>query len=262
MSTSPRPQSKSDKDCDRPSGLLDQLAAAVRPISNATFSGRELVKEFVAQFLEGNMTIARDAEMMVNARIAQIDHLVSIQLNEVMHHVSFQKLEATWRGLDYLVRRSGKLNSVKIRVFNASKKEIANDFQQAPEMRTATVASQVWETALETYGGEPFSALISNFSFGPGPEDQSLLDYFRRLGSWAHVPFIGTAAPEFLGRKSFASHPTGIRTSTAVQFRHVLPLDEHAPPRQCRLRRSCVAFGSDAPPLFKRDVPQLGKLLF
>ena len=59
--------------------------------------------QFVAQFLEGNMTIARDAEMMINARIAQIDALISSQLNEVLHHPDFQKLEGTWRGFSYLV---------------------------------------------------------------------------------------------------------------------------------------------------------------
>ena len=47
--------------------------------------GRDLIKEFIAQVLDGTITVARDAEMMINARIAQIDHLVSLQLNEVMH---------------------------------------------------------------------------------------------------------------------------------------------------------------------------------
>ena len=60
---------------------------------------KDIVKEFIGQFLEGSMTVSRDTEAMINARIAQIDHLVSIQLNEVMHHQDFQKLEASWRGL-------------------------------------------------------------------------------------------------------------------------------------------------------------------
>ena len=32
------------------------------------------------------MTVSKDAEAMITARIAQIDHLVSLQLNEVLHH--------------------------------------------------------------------------------------------------------------------------------------------------------------------------------
>src|ERR1700733_4120923 len=80
-------------------GLLDQIVEEGRlardPASRER--GKNLVREFVAQVLEGAMTVSKDAEAMINARIAQIDHLVSIQLNEVLHHPDFQKLEGTWR---------------------------------------------------------------------------------------------------------------------------------------------------------------------
>ena len=59
--------------------------------------GKNLVKEFVSQVLEGAMTVSKDAEVMINARIAQIDHLVSLQLNEVLHNAIFQKLEVSNR---------------------------------------------------------------------------------------------------------------------------------------------------------------------
>ncbi len=102
--------------------LLDQIVEEGRfgaePASRER--GKNLVKEFVAQVLEGSMTVARDAEMMINARIAQIDHLVSIQLNEIMHHASFQKLEGTWRGVKYLMDQSETGTMLKIRVLNCS----------------------------------------------------------------------------------------------------------------------------------------------
>jgi type VI secretion system protein ImpC len=41
---------------------------------------------------------------MINDRISQIDQLISAQLNEVLHHTDFQKLEASWRGLHMLVQ--------------------------------------------------------------------------------------------------------------------------------------------------------------
>jgi predicted component of type VI protein secretion system len=46
--------------------------------------GRHLVQEFILQVLEGSITIGRNSTSMISARIAQIDHLVSIQLNEGM----------------------------------------------------------------------------------------------------------------------------------------------------------------------------------
>src|ERR1700753_2656617 len=82
-------------------GLLDQIADEGRLARDpaARERGKNLVKEFVAQVLDGAMTVSKDAEAMINARIAQIDHLVSIQLNEVLHNAAFQKLEGSWRGL-------------------------------------------------------------------------------------------------------------------------------------------------------------------
>ena len=73
-------------------GLLDQIVEQGRFGTDmvARERGKNLVKEFIAQVLDGSMTVAKDAEMMINARIAQIDHLLSLQLNEVMHHLPFK----------------------------------------------------------------------------------------------------------------------------------------------------------------------------
>src|ERR1700689_1877087 len=115
--------------------LLDQIVEQGRFGVEAASRerGKDLVKEFVAQVLEGSMTVAKDAEMMINARIAQIDHLLSIQLNEVMHHAAFQKLEGPWRGLKHLMDHSETGTTLKIRVLNVSKKELLRDIEKAPE---------------------------------------------------------------------------------------------------------------------------------
>ena len=68
-------------------GLLDQIVAQGRfTRDDATLErGRDMVKEFVSQVLDGHMTLTRDAEASIQARIAQIDRLISLQLNEVLH---------------------------------------------------------------------------------------------------------------------------------------------------------------------------------
>src|SRR5579871_4661508 len=89
------------------SSLLDQIVEQGRFADpSARERGKNLVKEFVAQVLEGSMTLGRDADQMISARVAQIDHLISIQLNEILHAPQFQKLESTWRGLKYLLDQS------------------------------------------------------------------------------------------------------------------------------------------------------------
>src|SRR5215831_14317955 len=100
--------------------LLDQIVEQGRlGRDEATRArGKNLIKEFVSQFLEGSMALSRDTEAMINARIAQIDHLVSIQLNEVLHNAQFQKLEASWRGLKYLLDQSETGTNLRIKVMN------------------------------------------------------------------------------------------------------------------------------------------------
>jgi len=77
--------------------LLDQIVEQGRLARDpaAKERGKNLVREFVAQVMEGAMTVSKDAEAMITARIAQIDHLISIQLNEVLHNQAFQKLEGS-----------------------------------------------------------------------------------------------------------------------------------------------------------------------
>src|ERR1044071_5514426 len=85
-------------------GLLDRIVEEGRMGKDpaAKERGKELIKIFAEQVMEGSMAVSKDAEAMINARIAQIDHLLSIQLNEILHHPAFQKLEGSWRGLNYL----------------------------------------------------------------------------------------------------------------------------------------------------------------
>ena len=75
--------------------------------------GKDIIKEFVSQVLQGSMTIAPDTEVMLNARIAQIDRLLSAQLNEVMHAPEFQKLESSWRGLHYMLQNTETSEQLK-----------------------------------------------------------------------------------------------------------------------------------------------------
>src|SRR6202158_3532199 len=142
-------------------GLLDQIVDEGRfgqePASKER--GRNLVKEFISQFIDGSMTIARDAEMMINSRIAQIDHLVSLQLNEVMHNATFQKLEGSWRGLKYLMDQSETGVMLKIKVLNCSKKELLKDLQRAPEFDQSALFKKVYEEEYGVFGGSPFGAL-------------------------------------------------------------------------------------------------------
>jgi type VI secretion system protein ImpC len=165
--------------------------------------GRDLVKEFVAQVLDGSMTVAKDAEVMINQRIAQIDHLLSLQINEILHHAAFQKLEGSWRGLRHLVDQTETSSTLKIRVLNCTKKDLLKDLQRAPEFDQSAMFKKVYEEEYGVFGGAPFGALIGDYEFGKHPEDLELLEKVSNVAAAAHAPFFAAASSEMFNLTSF-----------------------------------------------------------
>jgi type VI secretion system protein ImpC len=187
--------------------LLDQIVEQGRfgKETEARERGRDLVKEFVAQVLDGSMMVAKNAEMMINARIAQIDHLLSLQLNEILHHPQFQKLEGTWRGLKYLMDNCESSTSIKVRVLNVNKKELLRDIERAPEFDQSALFKKVYEEEYGIFGGAPFGALVGDYEFGKHPEDMALLEGVSHVAAQAHAPFVAAASPELLNLESFTT---------------------------------------------------------
>ncbi len=180
--------------------LLDQIVAQGRFSREAgdLERGKDLVKEFVNQVLDGEMTLSKDAEATISARLAQIDRLISIQLNEVLHHPSFQKLESTWRGIKYLMDQSETNDMLKIKVLNVSKKDLLRDLQRAPEFDQSALFKKVYEEEFGVFGGAPFAAMVGDYEFGRGPEDLELLEKIGQVASAAHAPFLSAASPQLL----------------------------------------------------------------
>lgn len=165
--------------------------------------GRDLIKEFVAQLLDPKLIVAKDTEKTINRRIEQIDALLSAQLNEILHQPEFQKLEASWRGLHYLVHNSETGTQLKIRVLNASKQDLLKDLERASEFDQSGLFKKVYEDEYGMFMGEPFGALIGDYEFGNHPQDIALLERVSNVAAAAHAPFVSAAGAGMLGLESF-----------------------------------------------------------
>ncbi|HUF68950.1 MAG TPA: type VI secretion system contractile sheath large subunit [Longimicrobiales bacterium] len=186
-------------------GLLDQIVEQGRfgTESGQRDRGRDLIKRFVSEVLEGTITYSVDTESMLNARIAQIDRLVSTQLNEVMHHAEFQKLEGSWRGLKYLLENSETSAMLKIKVLNVSKKDLLRDLQRAPEFDQSALFKKVYEEEFGVFGGAPFGALLGDYDFGRSGQDIELLEKLSQVAAAAHAPFLTAASPDMFNLEAF-----------------------------------------------------------
>ncbi|MEO6811997.1 MAG: type VI secretion system contractile sheath large subunit [Isosphaeraceae bacterium] len=165
---------------------------------------KDLIGEFVDQVMTGTMTVSKDTASMINARIGQIDRLISKQLNAVMHHEEFQKLESSWRGLHYFVHQSETGQTLKVRVMNVSKKDLLKDMERAPEFDQSALFKKVYEEEFGTFGGAPFGALIGDYEFSRHPQDISLLEKISNVAAAAHAPFISAAGSELFNLDSYS----------------------------------------------------------
>src|SRR5215203_644685 len=164
---------------------------------------KDMIGEFVNQVMSGELTMSKNMDVAINARIAEIDRLLSAQLNEIMHNQEFQKLEGSWRGLHHLVKNSLTGTMLKIRVMSVTKKELLKDFERALEFDQSALFKKIYEEEYGTFGGAPYGALIGDYEFGNHPQDLALLESLSQVASAAHAPFISAASSEMFGWDEF-----------------------------------------------------------
>jgi type VI secretion system protein ImpC len=177
--------------------LLDDIIQATRPQDDREADrARGYFQQFLDQVVQPDQVISKDVESTVTHWIAEIDHKLSEQLNEIMHHPDFQKLESTWRGLHYLVHQSETGENLKIRVLNVTKRDLLKDLEKAAEFDQSALFKKIYEEEYGQLGGRPYGMLVGDYEFGRGPEDLNLLKMVSNVAAAAHAPFVAAASPK------------------------------------------------------------------
>ena len=188
-----------------PGGVLDRIllqGRMVRDESQRDYA-RDMIGEFVNEVLAEGTTVSGDVVAAINDRIADIDDLISAQLNEVLHSPELQRLEASWRGLNYLVMNSETGTMLKLRLLNISKADLLRDLERAVEFDQSALFKKVYEEEYGTFGGFPYSCLVADFEFGRHPQDIQLLRKVSGVAASAHTPFITAANPRLFDMERF-----------------------------------------------------------
>ena len=183
------------------SGLLDQAISLTRQTERSEVEA--LLRALTDEATRGTVSFSRNFTLTIKKAIEAIDVQLSAQLAAVMHHEKFKALEGSWRGLNYLVMNAETGRDMKIRVLNASKKELARDLSKAVEFDQSTLFKKIYEGEFGTPGGEPYGALIGDYYFGAGQEDMELLRDISGVAAGAFAPFVAAAAPSMFGFESF-----------------------------------------------------------
>ncbi len=163
------------------------------------------VRTLAEQALAATALVSDDAVKSINAIIAEIDKKLSEQLNLIIHHEDFKKLEGTWRGLHHLVSNTETDETLKIRVLNISKKEIGSTFKKfaGAAWDQSPLFKKLYEEEFGMPGGQPYGAIIGDYNFDHSAPDVEILKGMAQIAAAAHAPFITASAPTLFGMESW-----------------------------------------------------------
>lgn len=177
-----------------------------KPKSDRAKEEVEKAVQTLAEYvLKDASIVSDDALNSIQAIIAQIDQKITEQVNLVLHHDDFQKLEGSWRGLHYMVNNTETDEMLKIKVFNISKKELGKTLKKykGTAWDQSPLFKKIYEEEFGQFGGEPFGCLTGDYYFDHSPQDVELLSQIAQISAASHAPFITGVAPSTLQMESW-----------------------------------------------------------
>ena len=163
------------------------------------------VQTLAQQALTQTQLISDDVVRSIEAIIAELDRKLSEQINRILHHEEFQKLEGAWRGLHYLVNNTETDENLKIRVMNISKADLGKTLKRYKGIAwdQSPLFKKVYEEEYGQLGGEPFGCLVGDYYFDHGAPDVELLGGMAKISAAAHTPFIAGVSPSLMQMDSW-----------------------------------------------------------
>lgn len=143
------------------------------------------------QAAAGTPGVSEQAAQTLDLLLGRIDEVMGRQLDAILHHDAFRTLEATWRGLHFLLERAETDDELTVRVLNASKAELSTMMEAGGVLGGNPLAARL--------KGEPYGALVGDFYFDHASADVALLRGLGEMASALGLSFIGGAAPSLLG---------------------------------------------------------------
>lgn len=188
--------------------------------------------------------------------IAALDEVISRQVDAILHHPSFQRLEASWRGLALLVaareRDGATRGRIKLVVMNIRWAELARDAERALEFDGTSLFWRVYEQEFGSAGGEPYGVLLGDYQVrhryqeGDSIDDIGLLGRIAETASAAFAPFVAGVHPSFFGVSEFS------QLERHVDLDRMFRQDEYGNWRRLRSREDSRFIGLVVPRILMR----------
>ena len=163
------------------------------------------VQTLAEQAVAAATLISDDAIETIEAMVAELDQKLTDQINQIIHHADFQQLEGAWRGLHYLVNNTETDETLKIKVMNISKKDVAKTLKKykGTAWDQSPLFKKVYEEEYGVFGGEPYGCLVGDYFFDQSPPDVEMLNGMAQISASCFTPFIAGADPKLMNMDSW-----------------------------------------------------------
>jgi type VI secretion system protein ImpC len=206
MATNPEAQSQGGGAVVELNEFESLLSKEFKPKSDERKSAvQNAVRTLAEQALSATSLVSTDAIKSIESIIAEIDKKLSEQINLIMHHEDFKKLEGAWRGLHHLVSNTETDETLKIRVLNISKKDLGTTIKKfkGTAWDQSPLFKKLYEEEFGSPGGQPYGCLVGDYFFDHSAPDVEILSGMAQIASAAHAPFIAGSGPSVMGMDSW-----------------------------------------------------------
>jgi len=118
------------------------------------------VSVFLKLLKQSPQKIERLDKVLLDEHIASLDRQIGRQLDAVMHHPDFQRVESTWRGVKSLIDQTDFRQNVRIELLDVSKDHLVQDFEDAPEIAQSGLYLHTYTQEYDTPGASRLRRLF------------------------------------------------------------------------------------------------------
>ncbi|MGI8445346.1 type VI secretion system contractile sheath large subunit [Pectobacterium versatile] len=190
--------------------LLDDIMAQARisPVDEGYSVAKQGIAALVANILDSGSAAEPVNKALVDSMIVELDKKLSKQIDVILHAKELQELESSWRSMKLLIDRTDFRENIKLLVLHATKEELLEDFEFAPEISQSGFYKHVYSSGYGQFGGQPIGGVIGDYALTQSSPDIKLMQYVSAVGAMAHAPFISSVAPTFFGVDRFTDLPS------------------------------------------------------
>ncbi len=189
-------------------GSSDEIA--VRKPVKVTFNTFDEVLEAVkprVEFTAGDATVELSPteldDFQPDPIYKNVDRLSDLEgeeaaalMREILHHPQYQALEATWRSVEWLLRRVQKSDRIQVVLLDVTAEEFAADLMAGDDLKQSGLYRLLIEKTAEGPDGDPWGILIGNYTFDESAAHAELLGRMARIAARASAPFLTAVTPQ------------------------------------------------------------------